>query len=59
MKPDEPTCAKCRHLLTESGIAVCRLDARPLKPCADYRDVSYHKPPLTGGLTGMLVWPRR
>ena len=59
MRSDEPSCAKCRHLTTDQGVAACRLYHDQLEVCEDFKDVSHHKPPLTGGLTGMLVWPRR
>ena len=56
MRSDEPTCAKCRHLLTESGVAACRLYHAPLEPCEDYKDISYRKPPIYGGITGIKDW---
>ena len=53
MKPDAPSCCKCRHLVTEQGKMACRQGKSELTVCDEYKDVSHRKPPIFGGVTGI------
>ena len=56
MKPDAPSCCKCRHLVTEAGALTCRRGKKELTVCDEYKDVSHRKEPIYGGISGVKDW---